>query len=130
MTKVFIIIDHLGLGGAQRQVYEYLKYADRSRFEFKVVCLKDEQTDLTLKIKELNIGVLAIAHQGFFSFATLRRLIQLFKTQKPDIVHTYLFTSDFYGRLAAVLTRGGLIIRSVRNRDPNQKVHHFFEVGS
>jgi len=51
--KIFIVIDSLGPGGAQRQVIEYLKYADRETFEFKVINLDKHYNTLEKEIEEL-----------------------------------------------------------------------------
>ena len=123
-TKIIITIDHLGTGGAQTQVLEYLKFADRSRFDITIVHLDSQYDFLGNAIKNLGYEVIGISHRGFFNLNTLSKLIRLFKTIKPDIVHTYLFTADCYGRLAAKLAGVNVIICAVRNMDTWMKPHH------
>lgn len=123
-NKIIIVIDHLGSGGTQRQVVEYLKFADRNKFTIKIVNLDKGNEILTEEIEELGYEIIGIEHCGFFNLSTLCRLIQIFKQEKPDIVHTYLFTADCYGRLAAKLAGVRVIVSSVRNIDLWQKWHH------
>ena len=125
-TKVIIVIDHLGLGGAQRQILEYFKNRDRESFEIKVVALDAKNDLLSKKIESIGVSVKFIPQSGFFDFRTLVMLRAFLKLEKPDIVHTYLFTSDLYGRLAARLAGVKKIISSVRNIDCWKKSHHLF----
>ncbi len=124
--KVFIVIDHLGTGGAQQQVMEYLKYADQSRYAITVVSLDPTKNFIGDNIKNFRYEVISIAHHGFFNPSTIQKLVQLFKKEKPDIVHTYLFTSDTYGRLSAKLAGVKHIICSIRNNDLWKKPQHIF----
>ncbi|MFT5387865.1 MAG: glycosyltransferase involved in cell wall biosynthesis, partial [Candidatus Omnitrophota bacterium] len=57
---------------------------------------------------------------------TLKQLVSLFKIIRPDIVHTYLFTSDLYGRIAAKLAGVKVIITAIRNIDAWKKPHHLY----
>ncbi len=123
-TKITIVIDHLGSGGAQMQVFQYLKFANRARFDITVINLDSQYDILGDEIKKLGIDVIGIPHRGFFNLITLLKLIRLFKTIKPDIVHTYLFTADCYGRLAAKLSGVKIIICAVRNLDVWMKPQH------
>jgi len=122
--KVFIVIDHLGTGGAQQQVLEYLKFAAHENYEFKVINLDAIYEPLADQVRALGVDVVSIAHKGFFNPATLRILTRLFKQEQPDIVHTYLFTADCYGRLAAKLAGTKVIICSIRSTDLWKKPHH------
>ncbi|MFH1245697.1 MAG: glycosyltransferase [Candidatus Omnitrophota bacterium] len=123
-TKVVIVIDSLGPGGAQRQVAEYLKFADRGRFDIKVVNLDKHYDTLAGEIKSRGYEVIGIEHRGFLNLWTILRLVRLFKTEKPDIVYTYLFTADCYGRLAAKLAGVPVIISAVRNIDAWKGFRH------
>lgn len=124
MKKIFLIIDNLGLGGAQRQIVEYLKFADRDAFDIKIVNLDRNYAPLADEITRLGFEIIGIDHRGFFNPKTLNTLIKIFKKEKPDIVHTYLFTADFYGRLAAKLAGVSHIITSIRGFDLWKKWHH------
>ena len=102
-TKVFIIIDSLGPGGAQRQIVEYLKLADHTRFEIAIINMDKNYDTLANQIDQSKCRIIGITHSGFINLLTLIKLTRLFKKEKPDIVHTYLFTADCYGRLSAKL---------------------------
>jgi len=123
-NKVFIIIDNLGTGGTQRQIIEYLKFANRDKFLIKVINLDKNYNTLEEEITKIGYEVIGIEHRGFLNLSTVFQLKRLFKEERPDIVHTFLFTSDFYGRLTAKLANVPVIISSVRNVDIWKKWHH------
>lgn len=122
--NVLIVIDSLGPGGAQRQIIEYFKFADRDAFDIKVVNLDRDYAPLADEITRLGVEIVGIDHRGFFNPKTLIELVMLFRRGKPDIVHTYLFTSDCYGRLAAQIAGVKTIICSIRSTDLWKKWHH------
>lgn len=122
--KVMIVIDHLGEGGAQRQIIEYLKLANRNSFDITVVNLDAAYNTVGKEIEDLGYRVIAIKHSGLLSLSTLNMLIRLFRKEKPDIVHTYLFTADCYGRLAARLARVKVTICAIRAVDKWKKWYH------
>ena len=124
MTKILIVVDNLGPGGTQRQIIEYLNGADRNNFEIKIINLDRDYDALAEEIKALGYEVIGIAHKGRFSKSTITQLQRLFIKEKPNIVHTYLFTSDFYGRLAAKLAGVPVIVSAVRNVDLWQRWQH------
>lgn len=124
LKKIFMVIDHLGAGGAQRQVIEYLKHADRNKYDITVVNLDNGYASVANEIIELNYRVIGIKHSGFFNLFTLINLTRIFKRENPDIVHTYLFTSDCYGRLAAKLAGVKKVVCATRGIDAWKKWHH------
>ncbi|MBU2541259.1 MAG: glycosyltransferase [Candidatus Omnitrophica bacterium] len=125
-TKLIIVIDHLGIGGAQQQILEYLKFANRNVYDIKIVNLDETYNLLGHKISDLGYEIISFRHKGFFNARTLIDMIRLFKKEKPQIVHTYLFTADCYGRLAAKIAGIKNIICSIRDRNLWMKPHHIF----
>ncbi|MBI5740379.1 MAG: glycosyltransferase [Nitrospirae bacterium] len=113
MIKVCYIIGQLGKGGAERQLYELVKGLDRERFHPVVISLsqgglwKDE-------IQKLNVQVIELQRKKNWEFSRLLKLFRLLKSVKPDIVHTFMFSANSYGRVAAVLCRVPVIIASER----------------
>ena len=122
--KICIVIDHLGWGGAQRQLVEYLRAADRNQFDFMVVSLEAGNNIVKHEIEELGITVFNIDHMGFINLRTFFLLKKYFREMKPDLVHTYLFTADCYGRLAARMARVRTVVSSVRGIELEPKFLH------
>ncbi len=122
--KIVILIDSFTTGGAQTQILEFLKNRNRTDFEYWLINLDDKVQTLTQAFTDQNVHILHIDHHGFFNPSTILKLTSLFKKIKPDVVQTYLFTADTYGRIAAILSRAPVIVTSIRSLDTWKKNHH------
>lgn len=122
--KVCIVIDNLYAGGTQRQLLEFLKSCDRQQFDITIISMDSQRNPMEAEITSLGYNVVRVSHKGFFNLKTIFSLRGIFKKEKPDIVHTFLYTSDFYGRVAAVLNKTPVIISSVRNIQVWKKWYH------
>lgn len=103
VRKVVFVIDHLGWGGAQRQLVSLAKSLSRCRFKVEVISLSSEKRNHEQELLIAGIPLTRVDHRGPVSFSTLKVLYRKFKNEKPDLVYTWLFTADLYGTLAAVL---------------------------
>jgi len=122
--KVLQVVDSLGMGGAERQVFEIAMHIDRNEFELHICSLWDEDNFLLEDFKKINVPVYTIRQFGFFDYSCLKKTFDYIKDLKPDIVHTFLFTADCYGRIAARLAGVPLIISSQRSVDLWKKFRH------
>ncbi len=123
-ATVVCIIDDLGRGGAQRQLVELARAIDRQRFELRVVALSDQKTIYLETLRALGVMVELVPHRGTFSFATLVRLRRLLRCWRPALVQTWLFTADFYGRIAARLAGVPSVVSTVRSPEPDKPRHY------
>ena len=102
-VKVVYVIDDLGFGGAQRQLLELIKALPRQRYEPHVVSLSTEKRGYAQAIRAAGVPVTLITQSGMWSWGAWAKLLRIMRAERPDIVHTWLFTADLYGRLAAWL---------------------------
>ncbi|GEM_PF-968100 len=123
-TRVAYVIDDLGLGGAQRQLVSLVSSLAREGYEIEVISLSSERTAYESVLRESGIPVTLIAHSGKWSWSTLGKVHRRLKTFRPDLVHTWLFTADLYGRLAAFLNRTPHVISAMRNTIDDMEPHH------
>jgi glycosyltransferase involved in cell wall biosynthesis len=114
VIKVCYIITSLGKGGAERQLYELIKGINRNKFSPLVISLS-ESGYWKEKIQALGIQTIELRRKKNKEFSRLFRLIKLLRTIKADIVHTYMFSANTYGRIAAVFSGIPIIIASERN---------------
>lgn len=119
--KVFIIVNELLRGGAQRIILDYACAANKNDFELHVVTLKAEDVfppeSKTLLNDLLKTGahVHSIGGRARFEFDEFKRLLKLFKREKPDIIHTYLPYAGTLGRIAGRLAGVKVIISTQCN---------------
>ena len=114
MIKVCYLIGQLGKGGAEKQLYELIKGINRKEFDPLVISLS-QGGHWGKEIRKLNIQLTELQRRKSFEFARLFKLIKILKAEKPDIVHSYMFSANSYGRIAAIIGRVPLIIASERN---------------
>ena len=96
--KVLHVLTDRNIGGAGRWLLYYLKYHDRNEFEVKAVLPHDSL--LVSAVKALDVPVIAMEEMEDKSFdkKAMKALVQLFKEEKPDIVHTH---ASMTARMAA-----------------------------
>lgn len=101
--KILYVIDSLGAGGAERSTAALLPVLQGRGVEVAVATLyrategsEDEVRASGIPVHQLRSGRLP---------SRIRQLRRLIRSERPDVVHTALFTADVVGRLAAVGTR-------------------------
>jgi len=114
VIKICYIIGQLGIGGAERQLYELVKSINRERFDPVVISLS-QGGYWGNQIEKLKIQVIELRRRKSFEFTRLFELINILRVLSPHIVHTYMFTANSYGRVAAIIARVPIIIASERN---------------
>lgn len=114
--KVLLFIPHLQQGGAERQILELMRrlpprYAptlclyradDAARIHYNAYLSQGEPRHA--------LGVDGMGPVG------LARLIQLVRTERPAILHSYRDKANLWARLAALSTPIPVVLTSVRNR--------------
>ena len=131
--KIIHIIEQLGKGGSEGQLYEFVKGVNRERFDIIVVCLS-QGGYWAKEIRKLNIEVIELLRRKRRMnrmFSRLLELIKLLRAIKPDLVHTDMFTANLYGRVAAILAKVPCIIaheQSIYELGINKNKYQFFNI--
>lgn len=126
MIKILIIIDNLNKGGAQQQLLKFITGYDRGRFEITLCTLDATANYMLGDFEKAGARVIIIPQRGKLCLGALIKLYQLLRSERFDIVHTYLATADYYGRLAAILTGNCKIVSSVRGEDRWKEKQHIW----
>ena len=127
MIKICYVIGQLSRGGAEKQLYELVKGINRERFSPVVISLSSGGCWAS-EFRKLNIQVIELQRRKNREFTRLFRLIKLFRTIKPDIVHTYLFSANSYGRIAAIIAGAPVVIASERSLPETGKDKNGYQV--
>ncbi|EMI56114.1 glycosyltransferase [Rhodopirellula sallentina] len=77
-------------------------------------------------LREAGIEVVLIGKKFKLDPTALSRLTKWMKQWKPDVVHTWLFAANSFGRVAAKLCKVPVVIASERCVDPWKRNWHFF----
>ena len=111
-VKVFFLIPSLVQGGAERQILELIARLP-DRFEPVLALWRDEihyRDHLPAGQPRYILGTRRMTRPVF------RRLVEIMRAERPDIVHCFLNEANFWGRLAALRAKVPVILSSCRAR--------------
>ena len=115
--KVCLVIPTLVKGGAEKQLSLLAAGLDRARFECHVIVLT-HSGPYEAELRDQGIQVHLIGKRGKLDPTAYWRLARKLKELRPDIVHTWLFAANSYGRVAAHRAGVPVIIAGERSVDP------------
>ncbi|HET8947726.1 MAG TPA: glycosyltransferase, partial [Candidatus Polarisedimenticolia bacterium] len=99
--RILHIIPTLGVGGTERQLVKLLLRMDPARTRH-TVCYYTRTANLEAELRAAGIRTIffdKFAMKPWSFFAQLRRAV---RETRPDLVHTWLYSGNVWGRLAAL----------------------------
>jgi glycosyltransferase involved in cell wall biosynthesis len=113
--KILYIIGGLGVGGAERQLL-YLVEGIARRADVTVVSLSGSDVALLPEFKRLaRVQTVLCPKRPGVDPVLIPRLVAMLRRERPAIVHTFLRTANYWGRVAACLAGIPIRIASERN---------------
>ena len=122
-AKVLYVIATLDPAGAERQLVSLATHLDRTRFD-PVVCCLTRGGPLESQLSDAGIRKIVLGKKFKVDLAAVLRLSRLIRRERADIVHTWLFTGNAFGRAAALLAGGCAIVGSERSVDRWRTLAH------
>jgi len=114
--KILYVIATLDIGGTERQLVELAKGVAGDGYE-PVVCCLTRGGPLENELKQAGIRVFILGKKSKRDLSIIFKLAKVIRREKPVIVQTFLWTSNTWGRIAAVLTGVPVIISGERSVD-------------
>jgi glycosyltransferase involved in cell wall biosynthesis len=102
MIPVSLIIATLDPAGAERLLVTLATHLDRCRFEPRVICLTRGGAMLEEELRRAGVPVEILAKTGPLDPVALWRLAKRLRQRTGGLVHTWMFTANAYGRVAAL----------------------------
>ncbi len=115
--RIGLVIGQLSFGGAESQLSELAKNLNDSD-DVVVYCLSDRLVPYGDRLAEAGVRVRSISAHGSFDLSRARKLAAMFREDRIEIVHAFLFIASAYAYLATRLTRGCVLVTSARNCKP------------
>lgn len=117
MIRLLLVIPTLVRGGAEKQLALLARGLPRDQFDVHVAVLT-HTGPLESDLREAGIPVTVIGKRWKFDPLCYWRLRRHIQSLQPDIVHTWLFAANAYGRQAALSVGVKRIIAGERCADP------------
>ena len=126
MVKIVYFITELSIGGAQTALYRLLKGMNRERYDLHVVCLYNGDSYIAEQIRALSIPVYDLGMDSKVRLDAFVRLFWYLKSDKPSILHTWMFHANIPGRLIGRFARVPVIISSERTMGQEGFIRRLF----
>ncbi len=101
--RILHIIGQIGVGGCERQLLELCRRMDRKRFQFAVCYYSPNPDNMVSEFEDAGARLYYVNKFGGISlwrfFQTLRGFIRDFR---PDVIHTWQNSPNWWGRLAGL----------------------------
>ncbi len=114
MHRILLVIDHLGMGGAQRQMANLAVGLSERRHEVKLALYYPDRQQLRGRLQAAGVVVHELRKLARYSPALPVRLAALLRRGEFDACISYLDTPNVYAELAGILSRNTLIIATER----------------
>lgn len=101
MIRLLLMIPTLDQGGAEKQLTLLATHLPKEEFEVSV-CTLTRNGPYEAQLRQAAIPLHSIHKRWKFDPLGWLRCVRLLKAQRPDIVHTWLFAANAYGRSAAL----------------------------
>jgi len=122
--KILYVITSLGLGGAEKLLFSYLKNLDKKKYSLYVCCFREKPDDLLEEMSEY-AKIINLKIKNRFNPVIIFYILKLIREIKPDIIHTHLFQARFYATVAHLVYNRSILITHKHNK-VNLKKHNIF----
>ena len=128
--KIIQIMPEFGLAGAERMCQALTIDLKNKGHEVIVCSLYDYHSDITEKIENEGIKIIYLDKKNGFDISMYQKLKKVFKTVKPDIIHTHRYVCKYVvpaTYLAHVKSKIVHTVHSVAQKEANaKKLQYFF----
>ena len=102
MIRVAVVIDSLKVGGAQRLIAAYAASAAAHGLDPVIITLREGGAPFILEtIQTAGVRVIPLQASSLFDLQRWKKLVELLKDERVDLVQTHLIYSNILGTLAA-----------------------------
>lgn len=116
MIRVMHVIATLDGDGAQRQMAALVSRLDRARFA-PSVCVLTRGGPVEDDLRRAGAPFRILGKKWKFDFGVLSKIREMIDDEQADVVHTWMFTANAFGRRAAFQSGVRAVIAAERNVD-------------
>ena len=122
MIRLVLMIPTLDRGGAEKQLTLLATHLPRDHFDV-TVCTLTRDGPYREELERAGIPIVSLGKRWKIDPLAWRRTVRFLREHRPDIVHTWLFAANAYGRSAALAAHVPHIVGAERCAD-HWKVWH------
>lgn len=99
--KILHVLLSMGVGGAEKLVYDMILHMDHEQYQPSVCCLQ-QLGPLGEKLLQQGIPVFSTVRKQGFDFRLILWLRELIRSEQIDVIHAHQYTPMFYSVLASL----------------------------
>ena len=128
--KIIQVIPFFGLGGAETMCENLIYELQAMGHQVIALSLYEKETPITQRLTEAGVDLRYLHKKEGLDFSLYGKLRKIFKNERPDVVHTHLYTTKYVFPVAAAMTiRVVHTVHSVANQEASalsRTVNGFF----
>jgi glycosyltransferase involved in cell wall biosynthesis len=113
VINILYIIASLEKGGAEGQLFQLVNGLNRQRYRPLVCCIWSKG-HYAEELDKQGVPVFLLKRKSKYDIRIVPQIVRIIKSNDIKIVHTYMFTANLWGRLAAIVSQVPFIIISER----------------
>ena len=113
-VRILHLITELGVGGAQKVLAQLLPRLNRERFAPTVACLYGGEGEVGGAIRAMGVSTVDLEMTARWRVDAGWRLYRLLRSERPAILHTWLFHANVMGRLIGRLAGVPIVLSGER----------------
>lgn len=112
--RVLLVTATLIYGGTEIQLYHLARGLKQRQYDVMVCCVT-RGGPLAEDLRRVGVDVRILGKRHKLDALVLWKLVQILRSYRPDVVHSFLFTANMWGRLAAWLCKPRGVVASIRS---------------
>ena len=122
--KIMQLLYYPGQGGAEQYAYLLAKGAISENNE--VIFVFSEEGPLVKRVQKLGCRVIFVKMRSPFDPLAIKKLVKIFKEEKPDVVQTHFLRENFLAISATKFAPVGVIFSTVHRIEPKTEIQARF----
>lgn len=122
-VNILVVIEHLGRGGAERQVHELVTRMDRDAFRPTVVT-RSPDLEYRAMLEAAGVPVIVMDRAGWTLPPVPGGLAAVVRRTRADLLHAYLFPASWRSILASAFAGSKPVICAVRSTGSWMNARH------
>lgn len=119
--RVLLVIATLTYGGTETQLYHLARKLHQRHYDVMVCCVT-MGGPLADDLRRIGIDVRILGKRHKLDAWVLWKFVQLLRSYRPDVVHSFLFTANMWSRLGAWLYKPRGVVASIRSIEGSREL--------